>query len=80
MYKLNNNKKKKKKNNINININKMSLFQFQCIKGRALIGDTFHIELEFRNIVFLGEGKTVEYPEENLPEQGQGPTTNSFHI
>ena len=45
----------------------------------ALIGDTFQIELEFRNVDFEERGKP-EYPEKNLSEQGREPTTNSTHI
>ena len=37
-----------------------------------IIGDTFQIELEFRNV--SGEGKP-EYLEKFLSEQGQDPTT-----
>ena len=37
----------------------MTLFKCQMYLARtALIGDTFQIELEFRNVGFLGEGKT----------------------
>ena len=37
----------------------MTLFKCQMYLARtALIGDTFQIELEFRNVGFWGEGKT----------------------
>ena len=32
------------------------LFKCQCIYHKALTGDTFQIELEFRNVDFWGEG------------------------
>ena len=57
----------------------ITLFKCQCIWRRALIGDTFQIELEFSSVGFLGEGK-LQYPEKNLSEQGREPTTNSTHI
>ena len=45
-----------------------------------LIGDTdLQIELDLEILVFE-EREKLEYPEKNLLERGQEPTTNSTHI
>lgn len=47
------------------------------VKPSALARDAIHIELEFRNVGFLGTWEKLENPEKTLSEQGQATTKST---